>query len=285
MTPRRIPPAVAIGASSFAALCAATTATFAVINHASIHAIDQANGLEIVMPLTFAGVGAVIGLRRPEHPVGWLFLFMAVVIGIGGVANQYGRLAAVTDPSLPGAVWGLWIYNWVEQLVYPSGAAALTLLYLPDGRLPSRRWRGLIVVAGVFTVLTIGLGMFWAGSLNGLSGAARAPALNNPVGVSWLNLSGWFAEILWIGSTVVLLVAAVSPIVKLRRTTGEAREQVRWIVYAVVVSAFLEGVVTVLGALLPNAPAVGGSDPAVLYVALFGFGVALPVATFVAITK
>ena len=285
MSQRRIRPAIVIGASSIAVLFAATTATLAVINHASIHAIDQANGLEIIMPLTFAGVGGVIGLRRPEHPVGWLFLFMAVVIGMGGVANQYGRLAVVTDPSLPGAVWALWTYNWVEQLVYPSGAAAITLLYLPDGRLPSRRWHLLIVGAVVVTALTVGLGMFWAGSLNGLSGAAHAPVLNNPIGLSWLNSNNGLAEILWLVSTVVLLIAAVSPLVKLRRTTGEAREQVRWIVYAVLVSAALEGVVTLLGTLLPNAPFVGGSNPAVLYVALFGFGVALPVATFVAITK
>ena len=59
MQQRRIPPAIAIGAGSLAVLCAATTSTLAVIDHASIHAIDQANDLEIVMPLTFAGVGAV----------------------------------------------------------------------------------------------------------------------------------------------------------------------------------------------------------------------------------
>lgn len=283
MHQRRMPGGVAIGAASFAVVCAAITLTFAVLNRASIHAIDQANGLEIIMPLTFAAVGVVIGLRRPEHPVGWLFLFTAVVMGIGGVANQYGRLAAVTDPSLPGAVWGLWIYNWFEQLVYPSGAAALTLLYLPDGRLPSPRWRTLIGAAVFFTPLTVLLGMFSYGSLSGLSGAAHAPTLNSPIG--WLNLSGVAEQILFLGATVVLLIAAVSPLVKLRRSSGEAREQVRWIVYAVLVSALLEGVVTLLGALLPDAPFVGGSNPAVLYVALFGFGIALPVATFVAIMK
>ena len=287
MEPRRIPRAVAIGAGSAAVLGAATTATLAVINHASIHAIDQANGLEIVMPLTFAAVGVVIGLRRPEHPVGWLFLFMAVVMGIGGVASQYARLAAVTDPTLPGAVWSLWVYNWVEQLVYPSGAAVITLLYLPDGRVPSPGWRALVIAAVISTPVTIVLGAFSASPLFGLSGAAHAVTLYNPLGVGWLNLTAWVPETLWLAATLLLLVAAVSPVVKLRRSTGEAREQVRWIVYAVLVSAFLEVVVTVLGALLPNNPFFGGSgsDPAVLYVALFGFGIALPLATFVAIMK
>ncbi|MBV8527875.1 MAG: sensor histidine kinase [Candidatus Dormibacteraeota bacterium] len=182
-------------------------------------------------------------------------------------------------------MWGLWVYNWVEQLVYPAGAAALTLLLLPDGRLPSPRWRPLIAASIVFTALTVVLGAFSTTSLSGLNGAAHAPTLNNPLGIVWLNPSLAFLQVFWYGSTLVLLIAAASPLVKLRRSTGDGREQARWIAYAVVVSAFLEGAVTVAGALFPDNPFVGGTNPAVEYVALFGFGIALPVATFVAIMK
>ena len=93
------------------------------MNAASIHAIDAANPLEIVMALTFAGVGGLIASQRSRNPVGWLFLFMAIVMGAGGFAAQYARLAAITHPGLPGAQWALWWYVWSEQLVYPAGGA------------------------------------------------------------------------------------------------------------------------------------------------------------------
>src|SRR5579864_2604805 len=130
-----------------------TCAALAVGNGASIHAVDAANPLEIVMALTFAVVGGLIASQRSRNPVGWLFLFMAIVMGAGGLAAQYARLAAITHPGLPGAQWALWWYVWSEQLVYPAGGATVTLLLIPDGRLPSRRWRPLVPVAVVVTLI------------------------------------------------------------------------------------------------------------------------------------
>ena len=58
-------------------------AALAVANGASIHAVEAANPLEIVMSLTFAVVGGLIASQRSRNPVGWLFLFMAIVMGAG----------------------------------------------------------------------------------------------------------------------------------------------------------------------------------------------------------
>ena len=82
-------------------------------------------------------VGALVASRRPRNPVGWLFLVIAVVSALDGVGDQYARFAVVTHHgSLPGAVWALWIAGAIAPLLFPGGVVSLTLLLLPNGRLP-----------------------------------------------------------------------------------------------------------------------------------------------------
>ena len=132
-------PAVPCSLAATALACAAVTLALAVVNRGSIHDVDDANAIEIVMAVTFALVGGLVASQRGGNLVGWLFLFMALVMGLAGVTGQYGRFAVTTHPGAPGASWALWWNNWSESLVYPAGGATLTMLLLPHGRLPSRR--------------------------------------------------------------------------------------------------------------------------------------------------
>ena len=54
--------------------------------------------------VSFGLVGALIGARRPENPVGWLFLGWAVVAAVDFAAYHYAERALTTDHgSLPAA--------------------------------------------------------------------------------------------------------------------------------------------------------------------------------------
>ncbi len=256
-------------------------AALAVANGASIHAIDAANPLEIVMALTFAVVGGLIASQRSRNPVGWLFLFMAIVMGAGGVAAQYARFAAITHPGLPGAQWALWWYVWSEQLVYPAGGATFTLLLIPDGRLPSGRWRPVIPVA---VMVTAGIALLEAIGASPLQGPENQPQLTNPVGVQGVA-AFWQGPVsyVWLVALAVLFIAATAPFVRLRRARGEEREQLKWIAYVVVCTALATLVVLVAPLIVPQAGALATGGW--LVVNLLGFGVGLPVAIAIAVLK
>jgi two-component system NarL family sensor kinase len=257
-------------------------AALAVANGASIHAVEAANPLEIVMSLTFAVVGGLIASHRSRNPVGWLFLFMAIVMGAGGVAAQYARSAAITHPGLPGAQWALWWYIWSEQLVYPAGGASMTLLLIPDGRLPSRRWRPLIPVAAVVTLIVAIL--IEALGASPLQGPDNQPQLLNPVGVRSVEVLAQGAlGYVWVVALAVLLIAATAPFVRLRRARGEEREQLKWIAYVVVFTALATLGVFVAQVIAPQAGVA--TNDIWLVVNLLGFAVALPTAIGIAVLK
>ena len=273
---------LAWGISSLGIALGAGTAALAVANRGSIHSVGATNPLEIVMSLTFAIVGGLIASRQSGNSVGWLFLFMAVVMGAGGLTAQYARFAVYTDPGAAGAQWALWWSSFSEQLVYPAGGAAMTLLLIPDGRLPSRRWRPLIPGAVVTTLLlTILLGALGS---NPIDGPDNQPQLTNPVAVKALvTLGSGPLGSLWFVGLAVLLVAGAAPLVRLRRAQGEEREQLKWIAYVVVATVLATIPVDASYLVAPQASAI--ANDALLAINILGFAVGLPVAIGIAVLK
>ena len=57
----------------------------------------------IVLVVSAASVGAVVGSRRPDHPVGWLLLALAEVLYLPWLCCVYLSYALILGPgALPG---------------------------------------------------------------------------------------------------------------------------------------------------------------------------------------
>jgi signal transduction histidine kinase len=284
-SPRSGTTVLAAGLAALAVATSAATIGLAVANRSHVPDLDAADPIAIVLPLGFAAVGGLIAARRPHNPIGWLFLAIAIFSGLDGVGDQYVRYALLTHPgSLPGAVWVLWATGSSTPLLFPSGIVAVTLLLLPDGRLPSRRWRPVALTGAALAVwLSVGSALA-PGPLSGASSGANYPLPSNPLGVAAFNAVNpnsnthpW-GIVVWFLGVVVLIVAAVAPFSRMRRSQGDERQQLKWIAYAVLVTAVL---------LLPVSTLAGSILPSWVFDAaiVLGFGVALPVAAGVAILK
>jgi signal transduction histidine kinase len=62
----------------------------------------------------------------------------------------------------------------------------------------------------------------------------------NPVGVPVHGVVGTIfsnLEVLWIPGLLMVVVAASAPLVRMRTSVGDERQQLKWIAYAVIVSA------------------------------------------------
>ncbi|MFK5644933.1 sensor histidine kinase [Ornithinimicrobium sp. LYQ121] len=132
----------------------------------------------VLVASLWAVPGALIAADRPRNPVGWLVLLAAGMFATAGLATAW-----LESGHRTAAPWAAWATDRASALIVP--ATLLVLLLLPDGRLPSRRWRPVVTV-----VLGAQLALISAWAL--LRGPAPAPdtelpgwtaSLTNPVGV------------------------------------------------------------------------------------------------------
>src|SRR2546430_14494041 len=81
--------AVAWSLAVLGLLAVASTAVMVVLNRSAIHSIDEADAIELVLPIGYAVMGALVATRRPRNPIGWIFLGIAIFGGWPGFAQQY----------------------------------------------------------------------------------------------------------------------------------------------------------------------------------------------------
>jgi signal transduction histidine kinase len=144
--------------------------------------------------LAFGIAGLLIALRRPENPAGWMML----VIGLGWAGT-----------TLPGNT-SSFPYFSAMAWVLPFGLMGTHLLLrLPDGHLPSPRWRW-VSRASTATIL--------------LAGTFMPTQDNTPASLATtLGLVGLLALL------VCILLSVASLFVRRRRAGAEERHQLRWI--------------------------------------------------------
>jgi signal transduction histidine kinase len=271
--PRLSALAVAVGA--FAAATGVVAGVLVITNAASFHGLVNANLPSIDVPITFGILGVLVATRQPRNPVGWLFLFIATVGGIQGVADGYAHFAYVTHPGAPLGIWALWLDGWCIAPVFPAGALAWLLLTFPDGHLPSPRWKPLAVAGAIITALLIASGPFIPGPLQTTTNFVTPL---NPIGLPLTGAASTAVQaigLVWLPGLVIFVAAAIAPLVRLRRSTGDERQQLKWIAYAVVVTAAAYIALT----LNPWIQNLANADIAI------GFGLVLPVAAGFAIFK
>jgi class 3 adenylate cyclase len=248
-----------------------------VINRDSIHNADQANVIEIVLPISFALLGALVASQQPRNLLGWLFLAISFANGLPGLTEQYARYALVTAPGAPFTPWIAWVGNLSDSLVYPAGLALMAMLLIPNGRLLSPRWRW-VAWAGVVTTAVL-VTMTLSAPVVGDS------AIPNPTSVPWISsLSNQLAGILaFLLGLLLLLVAGSSIVIRMIRSRGEERLQLRWVAYAAAFAILANLLTTLLTILFIHDEST--SDVLAAGVTVIGFGIALPGSFGVAILR
>jgi len=178
----------------------------------------------------FAVVGALLVAKRPTNLIGWIMAAVALMVAIFPLAGAYAAYVMATRGQ-PDAlvVLGAWTQNWYWYLLLSLVLVYLPLLF-PDGRLLSRRWLAVAVVAGIGTLGTVVLGALADTLL--VEGAGR---IENPIGVEGLayveDLPIFRVLNVLLGVGIVGAVASV--VVRFRRSQGIERQQMKWFVYAV----------------------------------------------------
>jgi signal transduction histidine kinase len=252
-----------------------TAVALAIANRSAIRAVGQVDTVDLVLPIGFAVIGVLLASRTPRNPTGWIFLGIALIGAISGIVTHYVFRSTNIAP-LPFTEWVAWLHDPLNWLVFPAGLATLFFLTFPDGHLASRRWRWLARFAALIVVVGLGFLIFQT-SIE----MVGSPPIPNPLGsVAVVNMQTGAPGVIWLVGLAVLLVAMVGIVVRTRRSTGELRQQLRWLAFASALTA--AAMVVLIGSFsLGFTPPEGAFDAIIV----LGFGIAVPVSCGIAILK
>lgn len=194
---------------------------------ALLNAVDTGNLSASITGVIAVLVGWPVASRRPENPIGWLFLGGALVSAFRALTAEYAIYGIQTDPGavpLPQTAAGL---SNAVTLVGPVLLFVLVPLYFPTGRPLSRRW-GLIAwlalgglpVAVVVQIVATGYAVYGTGLPNPWAVDALRPIVDvlRPIEISY-----------YIG---LIFFSTVSLVVRFWRSRGEERQQLKWFTFA-----------------------------------------------------
>lgn len=224
--------------------------------------------------MTVASVGALVAARKPLNAIGWIFLAGALAQQVSGVADSYSVHALVTaHVAWPGAAVIGAASGWLRS-TYWLLETDFVLLFFPTGRLPSRRWR---------PALWLGIGTVVYATLPSVFGQdmadqdQRLAHVHNPLGFIGPQLSNGLSGLMLLLFFVIVIICAVSVIMRFRKSRGLERQQLKWFTYAAALCLLLS--VIIFGSVaIDNA---ANLPPSVFYVAIIG----LPLGAGIAILR
>jgi hypothetical protein len=181
--------------------------------------------------LVIGGVGLVVARHQPRNPIGWLLTGEALLTLVTIAASSYTTL--VYYQGHPGLVLAGPVALVLAEL-FPITFVPfpLVVLLFPDGRLPSRRWRWVvggylaISAAAALGVCVVSVGLIAEGHIRVGSDGELAPVSHPSGSTAWLNP----LVLVFIASVVLLWLAAlIRQIASWRRSSGERRQQLKWL--------------------------------------------------------
>jgi hypothetical protein len=183
-----------------------------------------------------AATGVLVASRVPGNAVGWIILGLGLGVGLLMAAGTYAEIGLTTRygplPAQREAAW----FGDVAGVPIFFGLTGLLLLLFPDGRPLSPRWRAFAWIYGV----TVGLASLSYALMPGPVG----PGVANPHALD--GTPGDVAT--FVGATTdvlalpALVTCAVGLVVRVRRSSGVERQQLKLFSYVAVVAGLGLGI-------------------------------------------
>jgi hypothetical protein len=198
---------------------------------------DPSQAIILGMDALYGVVGALLALRRPRNPIGWIFLGILLVFSISSAASAVGGAAVQAGGRLPDGLPLVLI--WFEGFVFQALFGlyyGLTLVF-PSGRLPGGRigravrFSLLVPIAGV---VVSAFGPHLAGLY---APDTLGRTLDNPVAL--LPFPDGLDHLLEMATVSLLVCGVVAMIVRFRRARGIEREQLKWLVASLALTGVL----------------------------------------------
>jgi hypothetical protein len=187
--------------------------------------------------LPFGVVGFVVAWRRPRNRLGWILLGLAVA----GALSEDGSLYAIAAYRLRHGTLPL---GWVAMLAQPAWAPGIVLIGLaillfPDGTpaspllrrvlwlylAPALLWMVTAYVLTAHAIIGHDIGVDSGGNLLALD--------NGPSSPGWWNV---LQDVVFVTIALASLLSLAGQVASYRRSSGERRQQLKWLLGGLAVS-------------------------------------------------
>jgi signal transduction histidine kinase len=175
----------------------------------------------LALALAFGTVGALIVSRRPGHGVGRVYSVLGLLIAFNGFAYSYATWGLYAQhehvPGFMAAVLG-----WGQGM---APAIVLSLLLFPDGRLPSRRWRPVVLALAVAAVGFVAAAVLRPGPFE-----APFDRVVNPLGIPGMrDVLDALSFVCWLLTYGALALGVRALVLRRRAARGDERRRLEWV--------------------------------------------------------
>jgi hypothetical protein len=282
VTPQRAGRRVRLGSTTVAVVLGGLVLVLAVaavpLARLAHQSLNAANGsVPVWVEAPFAVGAFVVAWRKPGNPLGWIFLTGAALSMLSTDAAYY----TVADYRLHHGGLPL---GWVALLAQPSGVLGLPLIGLicllfPDGRPPSPRWRWVLwVYASIGLVWIIWTAVITVGAVIGhhvqvdSNGQLFLLSGDDPAAGAW-NAA---YTLIFLLVAVCLVASLAAQVASWRRSSGERRQQLKWLATGIAALVVCAAISTVVG--FGTASGTGPIVNACILVGLVAFSLCVAVA-------
>jgi signal transduction histidine kinase len=214
---------IASGLAGLALALAAFTSVLLATQHLGTRLTILELGLTS-LALVISGLGVTIAWRVPNNVVGFLLAWVGFNVAFQSDRDVYYRSWLADHGAVPLNAQAVALLN--ESAWWLFAATGLLLLYFPDGRVPSPRWRtvpSLIVFAALVTHVT--------GAWDQAPYGAPMQHVAKPWGTYPLAVEV-FSGVANLALVALTLACAASLIGRFRRGSALQRAQVKWLCLA-----------------------------------------------------
>ncbi len=246
-----------------------------------------ANGPWIMIAFTFAAVGVVLARREPRNSIGWILIWSGLAFMLTTDASAYLVLDyRVLHGQLPLGP----LVVWLSPLGVTSFLAiGPPILLFPNGRPNSRVWAwtllGYLVIGLLSAAFDVAATVVAAaGHQIRINAPGNLVSLQHPTGLA--GSLEFVAGHLLVALVPFIVVWVLRLSANFRRSRGETRQQLKWLLGGAAVTAISVGVLVVASGLEGQSAGLGSSWAADLFAGLLVLGIAaFPIGMGVGILK
>jgi signal transduction histidine kinase len=187
--------------------------------------------------VVLAGFSIVILRRDAHHGFGWAMAWLGLFWALDGLSQSYVRVGLSEEQAFPGMTFALWFL--LRFTSFLPVAIAVLLLIFPTGRFLPGRWGTAGRVSLAVMCLTC-LAVIVAPSEGRNHVAVPAGVDLDPTSIPVpADTFAALFPVLAALAVAAFLVTMASVVVRHRRSRGVERDQMRWLLWAVIVMALV----------------------------------------------
>jgi hypothetical protein len=191
-------------------------------------------------------LGGLIVLYKPQNRIGWLSLWLGCtsILTPLDLLIICGAEGIIHFPAIPYLAWMM--YSFAIFAVLPLHV--VFPMIFPTGRFLSPLWHRVTII-GLAAICVAGVIAGLSPDFTRMNAGGTVYALSNPFGMTWVT-DELFSVVQSVNITLIValtLTSIASLVLRFQRSSGDERQQIKWLVYFFATAGSLQPIIELIG--------------------------------------